>query len=166
MAMEGKHLHEAFVEELQDAYSAEKMIVDALPKMEQAASTNELKQAFRQHLDMTKKQVDRLEQVMNKMQVKPGNKTCQGMEGIIKEGQMIMQKDLPAEAKDAALIGAAQKVEHYEMALYGTLATWADFMDHKEAARMLKETLEEEKETDKKLTMIAEKHVNKEAMRR
>jgi ferritin-like metal-binding protein YciE len=165
MALEAKNLHEAFVEELKDLYSAETMIIDALPKMEKAASTDQLKQGFSKHLDQTKKQRDRLDKIFDRLGTKPGNKTCHGMEGILKEGEMIMQKKMDPHVKDAALIAAAQKVEHYEIAMYGTMATWADFMDHDEIARMLKETLDEEKKTDQLLTQMAEKQVNKQAVR-
>jgi ferritin-like metal-binding protein YciE len=165
MALEAKKLHEAFVEELKDLYSAESMLVDALPKMEKAATNQELKQGFSKHHDQTKKQRDRLEKIFDRMGTSPGSKTCHGMEGILKEGEMIMQKDMDKNVKDAALIAAAQKVEHYEIAMYGTMATWADFMGEDEIARMLKETLEEEKKTDQKLTEMAEKQVNKQAVR-
>jgi ferritin-like metal-binding protein YciE len=165
MALEAKNLHEAFVEELKDLYSAESMLVDALPKMEKAASNDQLKQGFSKHHDETKKQRDRLDKIFDRMGTRPGNKTCHGMEGILKEGELIMQKDMNKDVKDAALIAAAQKVEHYEISMYGTLATWADFMGENEIARMLKETLEEEKKTDQKLTEMAEKQINKQAVR-
>jgi ferritin-like metal-binding protein YciE len=165
MALEAKRLHEAFVEELKDLYSAESMLIDALPKMEKAASNDQLKQGFSKHHDETKKQRDRLDKIFDRMGTSPGNKTCHGMEGILKEGEMIMQKQMDNNVKDAALIAAAQKVEHYEIAMYGTMATWADFMGEDETARLLKETLEEEKRTDKKLTELAEKQVNKQAVR-
>jgi ferritin-like metal-binding protein YciE len=165
MALEAKQLHDAFVEELKDLYSAESMLIDALPKMEKAASNDQLKQGFSKHHDETKKQRDRLQKIFDRMGTSPGNKTCHGMEGILKEGEMIMQKNMDNHVKDAALISAAQKVEHYEIAMYGTMATWADFMGEDEIASMLKETLEEEKKTDKKLTEMAEKQVNKQAVR-
>jgi ferritin-like metal-binding protein YciE len=165
MALEAKKLHEAFVEELKDLYSAESMLVDALPKMEKAASNDQLKQGFNKHHSETKKQRDRLDKIFDRIGTSPGNKTCHGMEGILKEGEMIMQKNMDNNVKDAALIAAAQKVEHYEIAMYGTMATWADFMGEDEIASMLKETLEEEKRTDQKLTEMAEKQINKQAVR-
>ena len=154
-------LHDLFIEQLKDMNSAERQLVAALPKMAQRASSPELRQAFEQHLDVTKSQVDRLAQVFEMMGTTQGRKKCKGMEGLIAEGEeLIMEEGMAPAVKDAGLIAAAQKVEHYEIASYGTLRTYAQMMGHKEAGQVIQQILDEEGRTDKLLTQIAEKSVN------
>lgn len=158
-------LRDLYVEQLQDLYSAETQLVKALPKMEKAASNAELKQAFQQHLAQTEQQVQRLEQIFQGLGKKPGGQTCKGMEGLIKEGEeMIKMKGDPA-AIDAGLIAAAQRVEHYEIAGYGCVRTYADQLGDSKSAKLLQQTLDEEGKADKLLTTIAEQVVNIEAER-
>jgi len=147
---------ELFVEELKDLYHAEQQLVKALPKMAKAASDPALKSGFNKHLKQTEGHARRLEKVFRLLGEKPATKVCEGMKGLIKEGQEKIEEDLPDSIKDAALIGAAQKVEHYEIAAYGTLRTYADLMERDDVAELLQATLDEEGETDKKLTQIAE----------
>jgi ferritin-like metal-binding protein YciE len=142
-------------EELKDIYDAEKRLVRALPKMAKAASTNELRTALQEHLEITRGQVQRLEQVFDGLGMPAKGKTCVGMKGLIEEGEEVMQQDGLKSLKDAAIIGAAQRVEHYEMAAYGTARTLAERIGNSEAASLLEETLNEEKEADEKLTEIA-----------
>lgn len=151
-------------EQLQDLYDAEQRIVAALPKMEAAAHSAELKSAFRQHLAETKNQVSRLEQVFQALGKKADGKTCQAMKGLIAEGDEIVSASGDADVKDAALIAAAQRIEHYEIAAYGTARTFAQRLGNQEAARLLQQTLDEEGATDKKLTQIAERSVNPQAV--
>lgn len=158
-------LEDLFVEELKDLFDAENQLTRALPKMAKSASSPELKAAFEEHLEVTRQQVDRLTQVFEEIGKPAKGKRCEAMKGLITEGQELMKQDIAAEVLDAGLIGAAQKVEHYEMAGYGTVRTMADVLGHKEAARLLDQTLKEEGEADKKLTMIAKKFVNMRAMR-
>lgn len=154
-------LHDLFVEQLKDMNSAERQLVAALPKMAKSASSPELRQAFEQHLDVTKSQIDRLGQVFEIVGVPAGSKKCKGMEGLLLEGEEIMTEEGMAPAvKDAGLIAAAQKVEHYEIASYGTLRTYAQIMGHKEAGQIIQQILDEEGRTDKLLTRIAEQSVN------
>lgn len=156
-----KTLHDLFIEQLKDMHSAERQLVAALPKMAKAASAPELRQAFEQHLEMTKAQIERLMQIFQMMGASQGRKKCKGMEGLIMEGEEIMMEEGMAPAvKDAGLIAAAQKVEHYEIASYGTLRTYAQMMGHKEAGQVLQQILDEEGRTDKLLTQIAEQSVN------
>jgi ferritin-like metal-binding protein YciE len=156
-------LEDLLVEELKDLLDAENQLTKALPKMAKAASAEELKQAFQEHLEVTKGQVERLKQVFEQLGVPAKGKKCEAMKGLITEGQELMDEDVEPELLDAGLIGAAQKVEHYEMAGYGTAREMAERLGHKEAAQLLNETLKEEETTDKKLTMIARKVVNKRA---
>jgi ferritin-like metal-binding protein YciE len=149
-------LNDLFVEELKDIYDAEKQLTKALPKMAKEASSQELAEAFQEHLEVTEGQVDRLEQIFKSIGESPGRKKCEGMKGLIEEGEEMMDKEANEPVKDAALIAAAQKVEHYEMASYGCLRTWAELLGNKEVAELLQETLDEEGEADKKLTQIAE----------
>src|ERR1700730_5049145 len=142
-------------EELKDIYDAEKRLVKALPKMAKAASAPDLRRAFEEHLAVTKKHVERLEQVFELLGVPAKAKTCAGMKGLIEEGEETMKEDAADQLMDAALIGAAQRVEHYEMAAYGTARALAEHLGNQEAADLLQETLEEEKEADEKLTEIA-----------
>jgi len=149
-------LDELFKEELKDLYDAENQIVKALPKMAEAATDEELASAFQQHLEVTKKQVKRLEKVFQQLGLKPEGKTCEGMQGLLKEGEKMMQEIEKSPVLDAALIGAAQKVEHYEISGYGTARSMAEILGQADAAELLEETLDEEKETDENLTEIAE----------
>jgi ferritin-like metal-binding protein YciE len=156
-------LHELFLEELADIYNAEKQLTKALPKMAKACNADELRKAFETHLEETEEQMTRLEEVANGLEEKLKNKRCKGMEGLLEEGEEMMEEMEDSSALDAALIAAAQKVEHYEIASYGTLCAWAERMGHSSALRLLKQTLEEEEATDEKLTEIAESLANVEA---
>jgi ferritin-like metal-binding protein YciE len=144
-----------FVEELADIYDGEIQIIHALPKLIQAASTRELKDAFNQHLQETKVQKQRLEEIFFELYLEPFENRCEGIEGLLMEGKEIIKKRLPPAVKDAALIGAAQKVEHYEIASYGTLRTYAELLELDDIADLLQETLDEEYGADKKLNQIA-----------
>ena len=152
--MAAENLQELFVEELRDVYDAEKQITKALPKMAKAVESDELRAAFEEHLDITRMQINRLEEVFKSLGLAARGKTCDGMKGLLEEGQSHME-ELDGSTLDAALIGAAQRVEHYEIAAYGTLATWADLLGYQDAKDLLGQTLEEEKEADEKLTGIA-----------
>src|SRR5579871_2250943 len=143
--------------ELMDIYDAEKRLVRALPKIAKAASSEELREAIQEHLNVTKGQVERLEQVFGLFDFPVKAKTCAGMKGLIEEGEEVMSDSMNGMLRDSALIGAAQRVEHYEMAAYGTARTMAQQLGNSEAADLLEETLNEEKETDAKLTELAEK---------
>jgi ferritin-like metal-binding protein YciE len=156
-------LHDAFIDELRDTYDAEKQILKALPKMAKAASSEELRAAFEGHLEETREQVSRLEQVFASLDEKVRGKHCDGIAGIIEEGKAILEEDFDADTMDACLVAAAQRVEHYEMAAYGTLVAWAQAMGHADAAELLEQTLEEEKAADQKLTQLAEGGINQEA---
>jgi len=160
-----KTLQDLFIDQLQDAYSAETQLVKALPKMARAAHSAELKEGFRMHLEETKEQVLRLKEVCKMLKCKPNGQTCEAMQGLIIEGEEIIALDAEASARDAGLIAAAQKVEHYEIALYGTLCAWATELDLEDAAHILYRTLEEERRTDEKLTELAEGRVNAQAHR-
>jgi ferritin-like metal-binding protein YciE len=162
--MELESLKDLFVEELKDIYNAENQLVKALPKMAKAANSPELKKAFETHLEETKGQIERLDQIFENLGEKSRGPKCKGMEGLIEEGKHIMEEDAEPEVTDAGLICAAQKVEHYEIAGYGCLKTWAETLDEKEIVKLLEKTLNEEKETDKKLTELAEETINIEAM--
>ena len=157
--MEVATLRDLFVHELSDVYSAEKQLTKALPKMAKAASFAELEQAFTSHLKQTEGHVERLEQVFDLIGEKPKRIKCKGMEGLIEEGEEILKQKENA-AVDAGLISSAQRVEHYEIAAYGTLRTYAETLGEKDAAKLLEETLNEEGETDRKLTGLAEQMVN------
>jgi len=152
--MAAENLQELFVEELRDVYDAEKQLTKALPKMAKAAGSDELRTAFEEHLEITRMQVNRLEEVFKSLGLAARGKTCDGMKGLLEEGSSHIE-ELEGSTLDAALIGAAQRVEHYEIAAYGTLATWADLLGHQDAKDLLGQTLEEEKEADEKLTGIA-----------
>jgi ferritin-like metal-binding protein YciE len=156
-------LHDAFLDELRDAYDAEKQLTKALPKMVKAATAPGLRQAFEAHLEETRGQIERLEQVFQSLDEKIRGKHCDGMAGIIEEGKSVMEEDFDESTMDACLIASAQRVEHYEMAAYGTLVAWALAMGHTEAADLLQETLDEEKAADEKLTELAEGGINEEA---
>lgn len=159
-------LHEAFVEELRDTYDAEKQLTKALPKMAKAANSPDLREAIETHLEETRQQVTRLEQVFASLDEKARGKHCEGIAGIIEEGQAIMQEDFDEATADACLIAAAQRAEHYEMAAYGTLVAWARAMGHDEAADLLQETLDEEKAADETLNSLAEGGINEQAAER
>lgn len=148
-------LETLFQEELKDIYDAEKRLVRALPKMAKASSSPELRAAFEEHLEVTKAQVGRLEQVFELLGVPAKGKPCAGMKGLIEEGEELMGEDATEQLMDAALIGAAQRVEHYEIAAYGTVRTLAENLANSDAVQLLQETLDEEKEADEKLTAIA-----------
>jgi len=156
-------LHDAFIDELRDVYNAEQQITKALPKMIKAASSPDLQQAFSSHLEQTRAQIARLEEVFESIEEKVRGKKCDGMAGIIEEGKSAMQEDFDDETMDAALIASAQRVEHYEMAAYGTLVAWAETMGHSDAVELLQATLDEEKETDEKLTALAQGGINRSA---
>jgi len=156
-------LQELYVDNLKDLYSAENQLVKALPKMAKAASSDELRQGFEEHLEQTRGHVQRLEQVFEMLGENPKGKKCAGMEGLIKEGSEIMDEDFEGAVMDAALISAAQRVEHYEIAAYGTVCAFAELLEENEHATVLGETLQEEKETDEKLTELS-KQINAEAM--
>lgn len=157
-------LHDLYVEQLKDIYNAEQQLLEALPKMEDAASISQLKEAFRAHLNETEEHVNRLERIFSTMNAKPSGETCKAMEGLIKEGNEIIQKEGDPIVKDAGLIAAAQRVEHYEIAAYGTARTYAELLDAHDAVDLLQQTLDEEAQADQKLTTIAEQHVNREAL--
>jgi ferritin-like metal-binding protein YciE len=161
--MELSSLRELYISELRDLYSAENQILKALPKMAKTASSDELKNGFNEHLEQTKTHVERLEQIFKNLDVSPKGKKCKGMEGLIEEGKELMQEDAEPEVLDAGLICAAQKVEHYEMAGYGCVRTYARVLGDEEAAELLQQTLQEEEETDKKLTDLAESSINLQA---
>ena len=156
-------LHDAFLDELRDAYDAEKQLLKALPKLAKRSSSNELRAAFESHFDETKGQVKKLEQVFASLDEKVRGKHCDGIAGIIEEGKSVMEEDFDDETMDACLIAAGQRAEHYEMAAYGTLVAWARSMGHEEAAVLLDQILEQEKTADEKLTQLAEGGINETA---
>ena len=155
-----KALRDTFLEELADVYDAEEQLTKALPKMAEAAESSELKTAFETHLNETKTHIQRLERVFSIFGEEAEGEKCKAMKGLIAEGEDLI-KD---KAGDAALVAAAQKAEHYEIATYGTLRTWAELLGETEAAKLLEETLEEEKQTDETLTAVAESAINEAAM--
>jgi ferritin-like metal-binding protein YciE len=159
-----ENLQELFVEQLKDLYSAEKQLTKALPKMAKAATSAALRAAFTEHLAVTKEHVSRIEAIFNGLAQKPGRKKCAAMEGLIAEGQELLdEKPVPA-VMDAGLIAAAQRVEHYEIAAYGTASTFAKVLGHKEAAWLLEKTLKEEGDADKALTSLAKGGINQAAI--
>lgn len=159
-------LKKLYINQLKDLYSAEQQILKALPKMAQKASHPELRDAFNEHEQQTHQHVQRLEQVFQQLGEQAGNETCKGMQGIIAEGEEVMNKYTDSDVLDAALIAAAQRVEHYEMAGYGCVCTYADTLDLQDQAGLLQQTLEDEEDTDQKLSDIAESVVNEDAMER
>jgi len=163
MAAKEKTLNDMFLEALKDVYHAEKQILRALPKMAKAAESEKLRQAFQTHREETEQQVERLEQVFELIGKPARGKPCQAMQGIIEEGKEMMEDFADSEALDAGLIDAAQAVEHYEISRYGTLRTWAMQLGMRDAARLLEQTLEEEKKTDRLLSQLAESAVNQKA---
>ena len=165
--MELNNLKQLYVHELQDLYSAENQIVDALPKMAEVTRDQRLKSAFLHHLEVTRSQKKRLEQIFSQLNEDPSDSTCEGMKGIIKEGESFVKKekswfrgDIEDTVLDAALIASAQRVEHYEIASYGTACAYAKQLGFNEHAALLEQTLEEEKETDRELTQLAESAIN------
>ena len=164
MAEQTNPLEELLVDELKDLYSAENQILKALPKMAKAVVSPELRRAFERHLEETRRQVERLNQIGEALDIRLTGKKCKGMEGLIEEGKEIMEEDLDENAIDAGLIGAAQKVEHYEIAGYGTARTHANLLGYTKVAKLLQQTLDEEGATDKKLSQLAESIINVEAV--
>ncbi|MBV9009451.1 MAG: ferritin-like domain-containing protein [Verrucomicrobia bacterium] len=156
-------LEPLFVEELRDIYNAENQLTKALPKMAKAASSEELKSAFQEHLEQTKEHMERLEEIFEELGKKPTGKTCKAMKGLIEEGSEMMQEDGEDSVIDAAIIAAAQKIEHYEIASYGTVRAWAEQLGKDDAVDLLQQTLDEESETNEKLTELAESSINVEA---
>ncbi|MCU1269871.1 MAG: ferritin-like protein [Acidobacteriaceae bacterium] len=154
MAIES--LNDLFVEQLRDIYDAENQLIKALPKMAEGANSDELRQGFEEHLEQTKEHAQRIETIFEQLGQKAKAKKCKGMEGLIKEGSEALDEEMSEDVKDAAIIAAAQRVEHYEIAAYGTVRTFANLLGETEAATLLEQTLEEEKETDDKLTQLAE----------
>jgi ferritin-like metal-binding protein YciE len=146
---------ELYIDELRDLYDAENRLTKAIPKMAKASTSEQLRSGFEEHLEQTRGHVDLLKEIFESLGEKPSGKKCAGIMGIIKEGEELMSEDYEGAVMDAALISAAQRVEHYKIAAYGTVRTWADVLGEREASALLEKTLEEEKETDKKLTQLA-----------
>jgi ferritin-like metal-binding protein YciE len=161
MAMES--MQDLYLHELKDLYSAEKQILQALPKMAAKANHNELRRTFEEHRETTDEHVRRLETIFDELGRKPGGKKCKGMEGLIEEGRELIEEDADPDVRDAALIGAAQRVEHYEIAGYGTARTYARQLGFNNHVELLQRTLDEEGQTDERLTKLAEGRINREA---
>lgn len=164
MAEERSELEALLIDEIKDLYSAENQIIKALPRMAKKASNAQLRAAFEQHLEETRNHAARLEQIAEELDTSLRGKKCKGMEGLIEEGKEVMEEDLEDNTKDAGMIGAAQRVEHYEIAAYGTARTFANLLGMKKVAKLLQQTLDEEAKTDKKLTQLAESIINVEAL--
>ncbi len=163
-------LHDLYVEQLKDLYSAETQLMDALPQMASAANDSDLKDAFNQHLQETRNQADRLQRIFNRLNEAPNGVTCKAMEGLVKEGQEVINMPGDPTVKDAALIAAAQRIEHYEIAGYGSVRTYADILGYGEDENFLQQTLNEEGNADDKLTNLAKggmlsKGINQQAAR-
>jgi ferritin-like metal-binding protein YciE len=156
-------LHDAFIDELRDTYDAERQLLKALPKLAKASTSPDLRAAFEAHLEETRGQVERLEEVFAGLDEKVRGKHCDGIAGIIEEGKSVMEEDFDEVTMDACLIASGQRAEHYEMAAYGTLVAWARAMGHDDAADLLQQTLDEEKAADEKLSALAEGGINEEA---
>jgi ferritin-like metal-binding protein YciE len=163
MSKDVKTMEDLFLEEIRDLYDAEKQIVKALPKMAKACTSEELRNAFNEHLEQTRGHVDRLDQIFTALGVKSGGVKCTAMEGLLKEGDEMVSITDEGLVRDAGLIAAAQRVEHYEMAGYGSARSFAQHLGRTEAVDLLEETLDEEKDTDERLTEIAESMVNERA---
>jgi ferritin-like metal-binding protein YciE len=161
--MSEQALKDLLIEELQDTYSAETQILEALPKMAQAASSEQLKQAFQTHHQETQGQVQRLEQIFQKLNAQPGNNTCEATQGLIEETEELIGGGHPPEVLDVALVMSAQKVEHYEIASYGCICTYAEMLGYDQVHELLGQNLDEEESTDQKLTALAENVINQEA---
>ncbi len=164
MAKDVMSMADLFLEEIRDLYDAEKQITKALPKMAKATTSEELQSAFTEHLEQTRGHVDRLEKIFAELGEKPGGVKCKGMQGLLEEGDEMVSMTDSGLVRDAGLIAAAQRVEHYEMAGYGSARTFAQLLGHDEASNLLEQTLDEEKETDERLTEIAESMVNQQAV--
>ena len=160
--MKTQTLRDLYVDELKDLYDAENRLIKALPKMAKAANSEELRSGIEEHLKQTKEHANRLKQLLSGMGEKAGGKKCPGMMGILEEGQEMLQEDFDGAVLDAAIISAAQRVEHYEIAAYGCVRTWAETLGETEASQLLEKTLKEEKETDEKLTHLSEQ-INRQA---
>ena len=158
-------LEDLFEDMLKDIYDAEMQIVTALPKMIDAAHSQDLKNGFKEHLEVTRRQTQRLEQIFKEMKTDPKGKKCVGMQGLIKEGEEIMKEAGDPDVMDAGLIAAAQKIEHYEISSYGSARAYAQALGHQTFAGLLNQTLQEEGQTDKKLTALAEGHINVQSKR-
>jgi ferritin-like metal-binding protein YciE len=158
------NLRDVYHEQLKDMYSAEKQLIDALPKMIEAASQKELKLALSNHLEQTKMHMERVHQILRHAEINPGRKKCKAMEGLIEEGDEMAKKKGDKDTRDAGIIAAAQKVEHYEIATYGTLRAWAQLLGDQGAASILNELLDEEYAADKLLSKLAEGFMNRQAM--
>lgn len=156
-------LQDLYTEELQDLYSAENQLLKALPKVIDECTSDELRSALEDHLDQTKEHVERLDQVFESLEESPKGKKCAAMEGLVKECQETLAEDMPDDIKDAAIIAACQRVEHYEIAVYGTVCTFAKLLGREDDLDLLGQTLDEEKEADETLTDIAENTINVEA---
>lgn len=156
-------LQDAFLDELRDAFDAERQLVKALPKMAKSATSDELRDAFATHLEETRSHVERLTQVFEALDERPRGKHCAGMAGIVDEGSEVMGEDFDDETMDACLIASGQRAEHYEMAAYGTLIAWARVLGHDEAVELLQQNLDEEKAADEKLSSLAESGINQSA---
>jgi ferritin-like metal-binding protein YciE len=156
-------MQDLYLHELKDIHSAEKQILQALPKMAKAATHDELRKAFEEHRTVTEEQVRRLETIFDDLGQKAGGEKCKGMEGLIKEGEDVLEEDADPDVRDAALIAAAQRVEHYEIAAYGTARTYARQLGFDRHAELLQQTLDEEGQTDQRLTKLAESRINPEA---
>ena len=154
--MKMQSLRDLYIEQLQDLYNAENQLIKALPKMAKGATSEELREAIREHLEVTRSQASRLEELFSKLEENPKGKKCKAMEGLVEEGAEVLEEDMEDEVRDAALIAAAQRVEHYEIAGYGTVRTYATLLGDDEAAEVLQEILDEEKQADTKLTSLAE----------
>jgi ferritin-like metal-binding protein YciE len=154
--MENNSLRELYIEELRDIYDAENQMVKALPKLAEAAASDELRSGFEKHLEQTRGHVQRLDQIFADLGEKATGRKCKGMQGLVSEGKEVMDEDFEADVKDAALISAAQRVEHYEIAAYGTVRAYAEILGEENAVDLLEKTLQEEKETDEKLTELAQ----------
>lgn len=162
--MKDKDLHDLFLDQLKDIYFAEKQILKALPKMAKAATSDKLRAAFEKHHDETEGQVERLERIFELIEKPAKGKTCDAILGLLEEGKEVMEEYKGTEALDAGLLAAAQAVEHYEMARYGTMKAWAVRLGMKDAVKLIDETLQQERKTDKDLTTLAEAGVNSEAL--
>ena len=163
MAAKQKTLNDLFYQHLRDVYHAEKQLLRALPKMAKAVNSDELRQAFETHREETEGQVERLERVFEMIDKRASGKPCEAMQGLIEEGKEVMEEFGDSEALDAGVLASAQAVEHYEISRYGTLRTWAQQLGMNDAAKLLEETLNEEKKTDELLTQLAEQMVNEQA---
>jgi ferritin-like metal-binding protein YciE len=161
--MKMETLKDLYIDELKDVYDAEHQIAKALPKMAKEATNEELRAAIEQHLDQTQTQIERLEQIFEELEEKPKGTKCEATKGLLEEAKRMMDEAEDDDVRDAAIIAAAQKVEHYEIATYGTLRTYAELLGHDEQAELLQETLDEEKETDENLTELAVTCINMEA---